>query len=119
MEDLAYLCSDSTAAWLAGRANRRVEQYERFYRGELAREKQLFDLEQANERYAQFVAAHGPKAHATWVQLLGKAAVVTIGIYFASEIIKIAGTAGPKGTFFAAAVIFVGLRIARKRARKA
>lgn len=74
MEDFAYLCADSNAAWLAGRGDGRYERYERFYHAQRATHADGFDLEQINEQYGESAGrrssvalAHSmPRASARW-----------------------------------------------------
>src|SRR6266702_3741085 len=61
MQDFAYLFSDSAAAWLRGRGDARIQQYERFYRAGRASAHGAdgFDLEGSNEQYASFCRRSG------------------------------------------------------------
>ncbi|KVF68203.1 hypothetical protein [Burkholderia vietnamiensis] len=119
MEDFAYLCADSNAAWLAGRGDGRYERYERFYHAQRATHADGFDLEQINEQYGEWAGRRSAAAlaafNAPWV---GKVAVACCCAYLGSHIVPVISARAPQATNIMLAAAFIGMRIFHRR-RKA
>ncbi|MBN3785698.1 hypothetical protein [Burkholderia sp. Ac-20353] len=120
MEDFAYLCAESNAAWLSGRGDGRFERYERFYQDERARLADGFDLEQINEAYEASATNRRPQPlallSAPWV---GKVATALFCLYMAGRLVPEMTAQAPGATGVALVTAFVGLRIFHRKHRKA
>jgi len=119
MEDFDYLSPDSNAAWLEGRGDGRFEQYERFYQSERVSKAEAFDLEAANEGYAQWAGAQPSRLLGTLsAEWFGRVVVAFFCVYLASRALPTLARAAPIATGVLLATAFVALRIFHRRRRK-
>ncbi|MGU7771766.1 hypothetical protein ACV229_16545 [Burkholderia sp. MR1-5-21] len=120
MEDFAYLCTESNAAWLSGRGDGRFERYERFYQEERARLADGFDLEQVNEAYVGWAARRAsPFLALLCAPWMGKVAIALFCLYVAGRLVPVMSAQAPGATGVALVTAFVGLRIVHRRRSKA
>ncbi|MFM0046044.1 hypothetical protein [Paraburkholderia sediminicola] len=119
MEDFDYVVRESNAAWLDGRGDGRFERYESFYQGVRAQQEGDFDLEKANEEYAEtagklpsrlFSMANSP--------LFGQLAIAMLAILIASRAVPVLAQKVPYVTAGLLAAAFVALRVFHRRRRK-
>ncbi len=119
MDDFDYLVSESNAAWLDGRGDGRFEKYESFYRGARAQQAGEFDLEKANEQYAEaggkspsrlFSMASSP--------LFGQLAIALLAVFIAARAVPVLAHKVPYVTGGLLVAAFVALRVFHRRRRK-
>ncbi|MFL9886755.1 hypothetical protein PQR66_27190 [Paraburkholderia agricolaris] len=119
MEDFDYLVRDSNAAWLDGRGDGRFERYESFYQETRAQQAGDFDLEKANEEYAEtagtspsrlFSMANSPP--------FGQLAIAMLAVFIASRAVPVLAQKVPYVTAGLLAGAFVALRAFHRRRRK-
>ncbi|MDQ7979988.1 hypothetical protein QYH69_22355 [Paraburkholderia sp. SARCC-3016] len=117
MEDFDYLAPDSAAAWLEGRGDGRFERYEQFYRLERSSSED-FDLESANEGYAEWAGRQLPRLTAMisgpW---FGRVVVAFFSCYMAAQTVPMLASRVPFPTGAMLVVAFIGLRIFHRKRR--
>ncbi|WP_175035421.1 hypothetical protein [Burkholderia lata] len=120
MDDLAYLVSESNAAWLDGRGDGRFERYERFYQSERERQAETFELEQVNDAYPEWVGSQPPRVlgmlSRPW---FGKVLVAFTCMYVGTQAVPAMSSAIPYKSTVLLGVAFVGLRVFHWRRRRA
>jgi len=120
MEDFAYLFTDSAASWLAGRGDARFDRYDRFYRSARAAAAGAFDLEAANEQYADLCR----RGSHFIVAILNTDAFKNLMLFLAllyggSLVVPVMAQVQPKATGLFLAAGFIALRVMHRRRRKA
>lgn len=118
MEDFAYLATNSATAWLHGRGDGRFKMYERFYRGELARRRDTFDLDGINEEYARLIAETNPPQNQQLLTIVSRFAFLLVGLYAIHLALDFTKTAGHTAMLGMGVGVLVILRYARAKAKK-
>ncbi|AKM45334.1 hypothetical protein NL30_36445 [Burkholderia contaminans] len=119
MDDLAYLVSESNAAWLEGRGDGRFERYERFYQSQRITQADSFELEQVNEAYPTWVGSQPPRVLGLLARpWFGKVLVALTCIYVGAQVVPVTSMAIPYKSTALLGAAFIGLRIFHWRRRK-
>ncbi|ABO59955.1 hypothetical protein LA345_35935 (plasmid) [Burkholderia vietnamiensis] len=119
MDDLAYLVSESNAAWLDGRGDGRFERYERFYHSERERQAEAFELERVNDAYPDWVGSQPARVIGMLAKhWFGKVLVALTCMYVGAQVVPTMSLAMPYKSTALLGAIFVALRVFhRKRPR--
>ncbi|MFM0608762.1 hypothetical protein PQR05_29950 [Paraburkholderia sediminicola] len=119
MEDFDYVVRESNAAWLDGRGDGRFERYESFYQGMRAQQEDEFDLEKANEQYAE-TAGKSPSRLFSMANspLFGQLAIALLAVFIASRAVPVLAQKVPYVTGGLLVAAFVALRVFHRRRRK-
>ncbi|AIV73919.1 hypothetical protein X994_6366 (plasmid) [Burkholderia pseudomallei] len=119
MDDLAYLVSDSNAAWLDGRGDGRFERYERFYQSEREKRAETFELEQVNEAYPEWIGSQPPRMLGMLAKpWFGKVSAALTCMYVGAQIVPAVSSAMPYKSTMLLGAVFVGLRIFHRKRRR-
>ncbi|MFL9995238.1 hypothetical protein PQR34_32425 [Paraburkholderia sediminicola] len=119
MEDFDYLVRESNAAWLDGRGDGRFERYESFYHAARSQQAGEFDLEKANQQYAE-TAGKSPSRLFSMANspLFGQLAIAMLAVFIASRAVPVLAQKVPYITGGLLAAAFVALRVFHRRRRK-
>lgn len=119
MEDFAYLCRDSNAAWLAGRSDGRYARYEAFYQSQREALNDNVSLEEINDGYGAWIGRQ-PSRLLSVISgpTVGKLLIALLAIYIAGKSVPALAVVVPGTTAGLLVAAFISLRVMHRRNRR-